>query len=81
MLRAFAIILFCLEGRALGIVVADSEVGANLNQISMTAFLAVMVSAVCNAALDVVDSLAAAIGAAVVSVRHVLHLTLFIFAV
>ena len=73
-------ILFCLKGRALGIVVADSEVRTDLDHISMTAILAVMVGAVCNAALDMVDSFMAVFRTAVVSVRHVLHLTLFIFA-
>ncbi len=73
--------LFCFEGRALGVVVAYSEVGADLDHIGVAAVLAVMISAVGNTALDVVDSFLAAAGAAVVSVRHVLHLTFLLLAV
>ena len=39
-----------------------------------------MIGAVCNIALDVVDSVTAASGAAVISVRHILHLTFYIIA-
>lgn len=72
--------LFCLESGALGVVVADSEVGTNLDHVCMTALLAVVIGAVCYTALDVVDSFTAASAAAVISVRHVLHLTLFLIA-
>lgn len=73
--------LFCLEGSALSVVVADSEVGTYLDHIGVTAVAAVMIGAVCDIAFDVIDSFLAAAGAAVVGHRHDLHLTFFVLAV